>query len=511
MKKLFSIFSLAGLLLLSSCNDWLNVTPEGQVEAEDLYQTTQGCNSAIGGVYHTLSKSTLFGQNLSYGAIDILAQYWDFSSKTSHSYYKMANLDYKDQTTTATFDAIWKELYYAITQCNAFIHYSQKYQGQIDNYNLLLGEAYGLRALAHLELFEIFGPVIHTAADLQKDAIAYRTEYNNVARPFDKGEVVLQKAVDDLTMALGLFENDPIRDPEVGRTGDMNNSVLNYQDALNFRGARMNYFCALGLLARAEMLRKNPDAAYTYATRIIEESKDILSLIDKNNIMGNEARRINNYSTEMLGSFYVNNLYEMTDRMFGMNETSVESNKALLIDANQRDIWLNNIYNRTPDGTGSDNRYIYWFTNQNNDGTASNYYDFMKLHAAGEVVNMDPAYYPEIPIMRMSEVYYIACEAQIGKDNGLALKYLNDVRVTRNLPTIDQVPDNATLLEYLVREARKDFIGEGRMFFMYKRLFYDIYVRQGVTIAAEDSRFVVPIPDSEYEFSGIDKPNQKQL
>ena len=39
----------------------------------------------------------------------------------------------------------------------------------------------------------------------------------------------------------------------------------------------------------------------------------------------------------------------------------------------------------------------------------------------------------EIPIMRLSEIYYIACEAQIGKDNALALQYLNDVRNNRNL------------------------------------------------------------------------------
>lgn len=121
---------------------------------------------------------------------------------------------------------------------------------------------------------------------------------------------------------------------------------------------------------------------------------------------------------------------------------------------------------------------------------------------------MDLPYFPEVSIMRISEIYYIACEAQIGKDNTLALKYLNDVRKTRNLDDILGPLDNATLMEYLVREARKDFIGEGRMFFMYKRLFRDIYVRQGVTITADENRFVIPIPDDEYEFAGIEKPSE---
>lgn len=57
---------------------------------------------------------------------------------------------------------------------------STPYRDDIDNYNLLLGEVYALRAFAHMELFELFGPVIHTKADLLKNAIAYRTAYNNV-------------------------------------------------------------------------------------------------------------------------------------------------------------------------------------------------------------------------------------------------------------------------------------------------------------------------------------------
>ena len=71
---------------------------------------------------------------------------------------------------------------------------------------------------------------------------------------------------------------------------------------------------------------------------------------------------------------------------------------------------------------------------------------------------------------------------------------------------IQTVPDDATLLEYLVREMRKDFIGDGRTFLMHKRLFYDIYTVRGETIPASDNIFVIPIPDDEYEFSGIEKP-----
>ena len=50
---------------------------------------------------------------------------------------------------------MWQQLYYAITQCNAFIYYSDPYKENIKHYDLLLGEVYGLRALAHMTLFEL--------------------------------------------------------------------------------------------------------------------------------------------------------------------------------------------------------------------------------------------------------------------------------------------------------------------------------------------------------------------
>ena len=69
MKKLSFILSIVGLQLCTSCNNWLDVTPQGQIETENLYQTTRGCNSALGGIYYTFSGSNLYGQTLSTGCL----------------------------------------------------------------------------------------------------------------------------------------------------------------------------------------------------------------------------------------------------------------------------------------------------------------------------------------------------------------------------------------------------------------------------------------------------------
>lgn len=69
---------------------------------------------------------------------------------------------------------------------------------------------------------------------------------------------------------------------------------------------------------------------------------------------------------------------------------------------------------------------VYWFKLRE----GGEYYEILKLKKAPEAQGLSAAYDPEVPIMRLPEIYYIACEAQIGKDNDLALSYLNAVRET---------------------------------------------------------------------------------
>jgi hypothetical protein len=68
------------------------------------------------------------------------------------------------------------------------------------------------------------------------------------------------------------------------------------------------------------------------------------------------------------------------------------------------------------------------------------------------------------------------------------------VRVNRNVLTDFPLPVNSfdDYKRELLRDAKKDFIGEGQLFYMYKRL--------GININAdmEKENFVFSIPDSEF-------------
>ena len=112
------ILILMTALALTSCNDWLDVTPQGQVEGKDMLSNEKGYNAALNGIYYDLTSNALYGKELSYGMMDVLAQYWDLSSKSKNSYYKLSQFDYKDANAKSLFNAVWAKMYKGITEAN---------------------------------------------------------------------------------------------------------------------------------------------------------------------------------------------------------------------------------------------------------------------------------------------------------------------------------------------------------------------------------------------------------
>jgi hypothetical protein len=74
------------------------------------------------------------------------------------------------------------------------------------------------------------------------------------------------------------------------------------------------------------------------------------------------------------------------------------------------------------------------------------------------------------PMVRLTEMYYIAAECAVTNgDSTTATALLDTVRVHRNLPVYPAVLTQASLNTEIQKEYQKEFIGEGQMFFFYKR------------------------------------------
>ena len=72
----------------SACENFLDVKPEGEFLGDILFETSEGCEDALYGVYANLGSTSLYGKTLSYYLPDILASYYiaEGTSNTSYMY-----------------------------------------------------------------------------------------------------------------------------------------------------------------------------------------------------------------------------------------------------------------------------------------------------------------------------------------------------------------------------------------------------------------------------------------
>ena len=69
----------------TSCADWLSVDMEDSIMENKLYETNEGFLSSLNGVYAKMNEN--YSSTLTMGAIDVMAQYYDVSKNSTHTYY----------------------------------------------------------------------------------------------------------------------------------------------------------------------------------------------------------------------------------------------------------------------------------------------------------------------------------------------------------------------------------------------------------------------------------------
>ena len=97
MNKYIKTFAvLLCTALLSSCSDWLDVEPETSVDESKLFSTEQGFRDAMAGVYADMASSSLYGKNMTFGFLDVLAQQYDYETVNNaySAYYRIADYEY---------------------------------------------------------------------------------------------------------------------------------------------------------------------------------------------------------------------------------------------------------------------------------------------------------------------------------------------------------------------------------------------------------------------------------
>ena len=129
------------------------------------------------------------------------------------------------------------------------------------------------------------------------------------------------------------------------------------------------------------------------------------------------------------------------------------------------------------------------------------YYRPLKYHEQVSGKSFAEKNNPTIPMLRMSEVYYIAAEAIFDKDPEEAKSYLSYVKRLRGVRDTDYsaVARKDEFVELLVNDMRREFFGEGQMLYQYKRLNRTMPAMSAYDdpVLPTDENVVLPLPDSE--------------
>ncbi len=120
MKELRFIYILFALFLMTGCENYLDITPDGQVKRDDLLSTPEGVEDAMYGVYSQLRDPYLYGRELSYSALDVMAQY--FESKGNNKVEALLKYDYDYSDVEILFEATWINMYKNISNVNSILN-----------------------------------------------------------------------------------------------------------------------------------------------------------------------------------------------------------------------------------------------------------------------------------------------------------------------------------------------------------------------------------------------------
>jgi len=482
MKKY--LYMIVLLMALTSCKKFLDVKPESQIDKNELFTTEEGFKEALNGIYTLCASPKLYGGNLTFSNLDILAQNYQFSDA---GYQKVANFNYAFIDVVDKNNEIWSSAYRAIANCNNILAVIDEKKGILTskNHDLIKGEALALRAYLHFDLLRMFAPSFKSSPTAR--AIPYVTTVTTTSTPFSTVTEVLDKTLLDLNEAKVLLRtSDPILslDYSVGYPGDDNNPEVNTPDLfLQNRRHRLNYLAVTGELARVYLYKNDMANALLNAELIMLTNKFPWT---------NSADFLETDVTKKDRIFYKELLacWAIPKERQSLIDLFTKDNPAYSPTLPQ----IEEIYEKAEVGA-DDLRFKQWFIER----TALSGPRRAILQKYLSNVSPIPNRHPLVaPALRLSEIYYIAAEASFDTDPAIAMEYFNIVRRNRGIGAdVTNVTDKQEFIELLITEARKEFYGESQLFYMYKRLNHAVRISATQATPPSDKVFVFPLPVDE--------------
>ena len=473
MKKIiYMLLSAALLFTATSCEDFLNITPDGQAKRDQLLSTPQGIEDAMYGIYSQMRTQSLYGQELHFSTLELLSQtLWcdDDGEQEAMSEYKWSNTDVKSR-----FESVWTAMYKNISNVNSVLNAPLVENATLYPYTIYRGEALGLRAFMHFDLVRLFAEqyTVNPAAD----GIPYATEFSLNTPDFESLKKNYEHILADLHEAeLLLADEDDYE--------NKSNFMLDRQIHFNLRAVQAT-------LARVYLTMGDKENAAHYALAVIADGKYTLKGHTEvvNDLAGVLSKKEAIFGIYHSG-FYSNVSYKL-QQMHSYESLDLRND---FLELYQKD------------ASGDDYRVMAYFSEASSG--SGNKYRLCKLTDIYEL-NNKAANRPAdlilgINMIRIPEMYYIAAEALLDSNYDKALELYNTVRKHRGL---NALADKALTIELINDERYKEMIGEGQTYFNMKR--QNLPILSHKNNESDDNKkiyqpsegiYVIPIPDIEKE------------
>jgi hypothetical protein len=465
MKKILYYLLVFTCLIFTACNDWLDVQPRTTFKQEKLFETEGGFKDVLTGAYIKLKEPALYGTELTMTTIEYLAQHWDAKQLSKEAALKA--YDYEDARVKNTMSGIYVKLYNVIVNVNSILENIDAKKDIFSKgmYELIKGEALSIRAYCHFDILRLFGPVpsgTTTAINLTYVKTVSKDTYT-----LSSYNQFTQFILDDLNQAENYLKRvDPIIKYSID---DLNKNVNSEDSYWAYRKFNMNYYAVLGLKARFYLWTQDKTNAYEYAKKVIDAKNE--DGTEKFSFTGFQEDDYT-FSSEHIFSLKTFDLEHIWNSLFVMSDLLYKS-KTLI----ERDVFDNIL---------TDIRYKLW----DETTSGSSFSLILKKYWQNAQVS-DISKQEVIPLMRLSEMYLIAIECGSLSESNLLFKKMSLFR--NNNPT--DFTDETDRLNRIIKEYRKEFYGEGLMFYTYKRLNIKNILWTGEE--ASEKTYVVPLPDTE--------------
>lgn len=478
MKRINNIRLLLCILLLAlsgGCNSWLDVKPIDKVLEDQLFESEVGFREALNGIYIELNQSSLYGGELMFNMVEILAQRYNINDVAANKNIVIYNYD--DDDVKARIEKIWSTAYSLIMNCNILIKNADEKRHVFtnDNYNLIKGEALALKAMLHFDMLRLFGPVYVTNS--HDISICYNDNFAYSATKLLPADEVVGKIIADLKEAETLLQVDPIIE-----NGPMASDGIGGDNTLRYRNLRLNYYAVEALLARVYLYAGDSDNALKMARKVVEVQEKWFPWVEFDDVMvaSNKSRDFV-FSTELLFALQNRNRGEIFTNYFS---SELDASRLLI----PEETILEGIFSNADDW-----RYTsMWQRPTDGKFTARCFHKF-------EQTEQVAAHNYLVPMIRISEMFFIVAETTEDMDE--AREILNRVRKHRGQIPFEET-EQIDVKSLVADEYVREFFGEGQLFYYYKRLNASTIPsgRGGEAIEMNSIKYCLPLPDSEIDY-----------